>query len=45
MKKIISIITLICVTLCLSACGGGTAGTTEKPQVYTSFYAMYDFAR
>lgn len=42
MKKIIPIIAVI--SLLLTSCGTSVQ-QSEKPQVYASFYAMYDFAR
>ncbi|MDO5397914.1 MAG: zinc ABC transporter substrate-binding protein [bacterium] len=43
MKKIISIIAMLCTTLSLTACSGGeTVSDSGRRQVYTSFYAMYD---
>lgn len=43
MKKIISIITIICTAFSLASCSG--KDTSGKLQVYTSFYAMYDLTR
>lgn len=42
MKKILPIIMIL--SLLLTSCGK-TEEQSDKPQVYTSFYAMYDFAR
>lgn len=42
MKKILPIIMTL--SLLLTSCGV-TEEQSDKPQVYTSFYAMYDFAR
>ncbi|MGN1116887.1 MAG: metal ABC transporter substrate-binding protein, partial [Candidatus Ornithomonoglobus sp.] len=49
MKKTLSLFTAAALTLTLTACGSSpnTEADTKggKLQVYTSFYAMYDFAR
>ncbi|MGN0163274.1 MAG: metal ABC transporter solute-binding protein, Zn/Mn family [Candidatus Ornithomonoglobus sp.] len=49
MKKTLSLFTAAALTLTLAACGSepNTEADTKsgKLQVYTSFYAMYDFAR
>lgn len=45
MKKIISIITMLCAILSLTACGGEDVTDSGRLQVYTSFYAMYDITR
>ena len=42
MKKLLPIIMIL--SLFLSSCGK-VEEKSDKPQVYTSFYAMYDFAR
>ncbi|MGN0107529.1 MAG: metal ABC transporter substrate-binding protein [Hominilimicola sp.] len=42
MKKLLPIIMIL--SLFLASCGK-TEEKSDKPQVYTSFYAMYDFAR
>lgn len=42
MKKLLPIIMIL--SLLLSSCGK-VEEKSDKPQVYTSFYAMYDFAR
>lgn len=48
-KKILSLICAAATALPLAACSGGThapePADSGKLQVYTSFYAMYDFAR
>lgn len=44
-KKIISVICAVSALICSSACGGDNAVKSDKLQVYTSFYAMYDFAK
>lgn len=47
-KKIISIISIISVsalTVLLTSCGTKTSDTNANLQVYTSFYAMSDFAK
>ncbi len=53
MNKILSVFTAAAIVLSLAACAPGRADTAPAPdqtgserlQVYTSFYAMYDFAR
>lgn len=46
MKKIISIIAMLCIALSLTSCSSNEAvSDSEKLQVYTSFYAMYDLTR
>ncbi|MDD6762326.1 MAG: zinc ABC transporter substrate-binding protein [Clostridiales bacterium] len=45
MKKILSLFTAAAMSLTLAACGTEPNTKKDKLQVYTSFYAMYDFAR
>lgn len=44
MKRTLSLIMLIIISLISSGCGKNTADT-KKPQIYTSFYALYDFTK
>ena len=39
MKKII----ILALMLILTGCGSAPVKTSNKPQIYTSFYAIYDF--
>lgn len=46
MKKLISIFTATALAASLAACDGKTASgaDSDKPQIYATFYTMYDFA-
>ncbi|MDO5388778.1 MAG: metal ABC transporter substrate-binding protein [Clostridia bacterium] len=44
MKKIFSALLLVFVSLISSSCAK-TAISSDKPQIYTSFYAIYDFTK
>ncbi len=45
MKKLLTLVISLIITFSLCACNSSGDVKSEKVQVYTSFYAMYDFAR
>lgn len=44
MKKILAVLTLFIFSVVLSGCANSKE-QTDKPQIYTSFYALYDFTK